>query len=93
MARPSKDKQIIAKINTIVGSKVATKDLATFCECSYPTIINFIRSYPERFIKVGFGLYLIVEENTDTVVSVKTQDYPEEYVDPVIKYVTQQFDW
>ena len=93
MARPSKDNQIISKINTIVGSEVLTKDLATFCDCSYPTIMNFIRSYPERFYKVSFGVYRILEENTDTVVSVKTQDYPEEYVDPVIKYVTQQFDW
>ena len=93
MARPSKDNQIISKINTIVGSKVATKDLATFCECSYPTIINFIRSYPERFIKVGFGLYLIVEEQPQTVVTTESKEYPQDYVDPVIKYVTQQFDW
>jgi hypothetical protein len=102
MARPSKDSYIISKIDSIIGSQIATKDLAVFCECSYPTIINFLKSYPERFQKVSHGIYKIVESSKDQQFEVNTISdqhlkvssvSESDYVDPIIKFVAQEFDW
>jgi hypothetical protein len=134
MARPSKDSHIISRIDTIINSEITTKDLATFCNCSYPTIVNFIKSYPERFNKTGHGLYRILPFNSsldltatnaqlaekyteiirtaalwatssnqmsfDLDSPLEEQQHPtvksipeDQYTDPVVKFVTQQFDW
>jgi len=67
MARPSKNNDIEAYINTVIGAIVNTNALAKSTGCSLPTILNYIKTNPSRFEKAGRGRYRILAANNQTV--------------------------
>lgn len=99
MPRPSKSQHIMSKINDIVDVEISTTNLAELCSCSLPTILNFISSYPQRFKKISRGSYLILPESDSqnfqehTISQQVVNEYPKPFIDPVLSYVAQEFDW
>jgi hypothetical protein len=64
----TKQHNIQAYIDTIVGGTVTTKSLSLATSCTLPTLLTFIKNNPNRFRKVKHGTYLILSPavSTDT---------------------------
>jgi len=64
----TKQQNIQAYIDTIVGGTVTTKSLSLATSCTLPTLLTFIKNNPNRFRKVKHGTYLILSPavSTDT---------------------------
>jgi hypothetical protein len=64
----TKQHNIQAYIDTIVGGIVTTKSLSLATSCTLPTLLTFIKNNPNRFRKVKHGTYLILSPavSTDT---------------------------
>lgn len=56
----TKQQNIQAYIDTIIGGTVTTKSLALATGCTLPTLLTFIRNNSDRFKKVKHGTYLIL---------------------------------
>jgi len=64
----TKQHNIQAYIDTIVGGTVTTKSLSLATSCTLPTLLTFIKNNPNRFRKIKHGTYLILSSavSTDT---------------------------
>jgi hypothetical protein len=64
----TKQHNIQAYIDTIIGGTVTTKSLSLATSCTLPTLLTFIKNNPNRFRKVKHGTYLILSPavSTDT---------------------------
>jgi hypothetical protein len=64
----TKQQNIQAYIDTIIGGTVTTKSLSLATSCTLPTLLTFIKNNPNRFRKIKHGTYLILSSavSTDT---------------------------
>lgn len=56
----TKQQNIHAHIDTIIGETVTTNSLALATGCTLPTLLIFIKNNSDRFKKVKHGTYLIL---------------------------------
>ena len=56
----TKQQNIHAYIDTIIGGTVTTKSLALATNCTLPTLLTFIKNNSDRFKKIKPGTYLIL---------------------------------
>ena len=55
----SKQQNIQAYIDTIIGTTITTKSLCLACNCTLPTMLAYIKNNPKRFSKIAHGKYAI----------------------------------
>jgi len=65
----SKQQNIQAYIDTIIGATVTTKSLCLASNCTLPTMLAYIKNNPNRFSKIAHGKYLITlnRDNLDVI--------------------------
>jgi len=71
----TKQQNIQAYIDTIIGGTVTTKSLSLATSCTLPTLLTFIKNNPNRFRKIKHGTYLILSSavSTDTTENINVR--------------------